>query len=288
MGRCGCRWNPGLDVGIFIWWGNTHGRPWPGFSSRLFRLRETVWCKTKRGGVCEHVTIAKGRRRGETSLKWGERVHELTESLFQALDEIRNQIREEDIISTDEEDLHNHGYSEWSTTNPDTLPVAVAYPRSTEQVSAIARICYKYHVPIIPYSGGSSLEGNFSAPFGGVSIDFAYMDKVIKFNKEDMDIVVQPSCGWQDLNAELATQESGLFFPIDPGMLPLPSDGLGSRPTRSECKNRRHDWHKLLWDKRSQIWDHEGLGYQLDNCLGRWKSNQDETTTSQVFSGLQS
>jgi len=136
-----------------------------------------------------------------------------------ALKEIRQEIGEgEDIISTDPDDLHAHGYSEWSTTNPEGLPVAVAYPRSTEQVSMIARICHKYRVPVIPYSGGSSLEGNFSAPFGGISVDFAYMDRIVQFNKNDMDVVVQPSIGWQDLNEQLAKMGSGLFFPIDPGM----------------------------------------------------------------------
>ncbi|TPX13967.1 uncharacterized protein E0L32_005667 [Thyridium curvatum] len=134
-----------------------------------------------------------------------------------ALKEIRRELGEEDIISTDPEDLHAHGYSEWSTANPEGLPVAVAYPRNTEQVSLVARICHKYRIPIIPYSGGSSLEGNFSAPFGGISVDFAYMDKIVQFNKEDMDIVVQPSIGWQDLNEQLAKMGSGLFFPIDPG-----------------------------------------------------------------------
>ncbi|KAK8122246.1 D-lactate dehydrogenase - mitochondrial [Apiospora sp. TS-2023a] len=140
------------------------------------------------------------------------------EEMELALREIRREIGgEDDIISTDPDDLHAHGYSEWSTTNPDGLPVAVAYPRSTQQVSTIAKICHKYHVPIIPYSGGSSLEGNFSAPYGGISVDFAYMDQIIQFNKDDMDIVVQPSIGWQDLNDQLARLESGLFFPIDPG-----------------------------------------------------------------------
>ncbi|KAI1478261.1 hypothetical protein K445DRAFT_289165 [Daldinia sp. EC12] len=143
------------------------------------------------------------------------------EEMENALKEIRRELiksgEEEDIISTDPDDLLAHGYSEWSTTNPDGLPVAVVYPRSTEQVSTIARVCYKYRVPIIPYSGGSSLEGNFSAPYGGISVDFAYMDRIIKFNKDDMDIVVQPSIGWQDLNEQLGRMDSGLFFPIDPG-----------------------------------------------------------------------
>ncbi|KAJ4298576.1 D-lactate ferricytochrome c oxidoreductase [Collariella sp. IMI 366227] len=134
-----------------------------------------------------------------------------------ALEEIRRELGGEDIISTDPEDLHNHGYSEWSTSNPEGLPVAVAYPRSTEQVSTIARISSKYRVPLIPYSGGSSLEGNFSAPYGGISVDFAYMDKVLKVNQEDMDVVLQPGIGWQDLNEQLAKIGSGLFFPIDPG-----------------------------------------------------------------------
>ncbi|KAF7559481.1 hypothetical protein G7046_g4668 [Stylonectria norvegica] len=135
----------------------------------------------------------------------------------QAIKRIELEIDHEGLISTDPEDLHAHGYSEWSTTNPENLPVAVAYPRTTEHVSTIARICHENRVPIIPYSGGSSLEGNFSAPYGGVSVDFAYMDQIIQFNKDDMDIVVQPSMGWQDLNDQLAKLESGLFFPIDPG-----------------------------------------------------------------------
>src|SRR5436190_3744580 len=70
-------------------------------------------------------------------------------------------------------------------------------------------------MPMIPYSGGSSLEGNFSAPFGGMSIDFAFMDKIIELHADDMDVVVQPSMQWMHLNNEI--KESGLFFPIDPG-----------------------------------------------------------------------
>ncbi|RFU28158.1 hypothetical protein B7463_g8204, partial [Scytalidium lignicola] len=129
------------------------------------------------------------------------------------------QIREalgEDTVSTDPEDLKAHGYSEWSSSN-DGLPVAVAYPKSTEDVSQIAKICNKYRVPVIPFSGGSSLEGNFSAPYGGISVDFAFMDKILNLHESDMDIVVQPSVSWMDLNEELAKRQTGLFFPVDPG-----------------------------------------------------------------------
>ncbi|KAG5304311.1 oxidoreductase [Histoplasma capsulatum G186AR] len=70
-------------------------------------------------------------------------------------------------------------------------------------------------MPMIPFSGGSSLEGNFSAPHGGMSIDFVHMDKMIELHEDDMDVVVQPSVQWMQLNEEI--KHTGLFFPIDPG-----------------------------------------------------------------------
>ncbi|KAF7196962.1 D-lactate dehydrogenase [cytochrome], mitochondrial [Pseudocercospora fuligena] len=87
--------------------------------------------------------------------------------------------------------------------------------KSTQQVSEIAKVCNKYKIPMIPYSGGSSLEANFSAPYGGISIDFAHMDKVIEVRPDDLDVTVQPAVGWMSLNEQI--RETGLFFPVDPG-----------------------------------------------------------------------
>jgi D-lactate dehydrogenase (cytochrome) len=134
--------------------------------------------------------------------------------LSEAIDELR-MILGEDAISTDDDDLKAHGYSEWSSINIDELPVAVAYPKTTEEVSQIAKVASKYKVPMVPFSGGSSLEANFAAPFGGFSIDFAYMDQVLAVHPDDMDVVVQPSIQWMELNDKI--QHTGLFFPVDPG-----------------------------------------------------------------------
>jgi len=59
------------------------------------------------------------------------------------------------------------------------------------------------------------LEANFSAPFGGMSIDFSFMDQIIALHEDDMDVVVQPSVPWMSLNDQI--KDSGLFFPVDPG-----------------------------------------------------------------------
>ncbi|TPX07277.1 uncharacterized protein E0L32_010774 [Thyridium curvatum] len=102
----------------------------------------------------------------------------------QAITEVQRALGE-DSVSTDSEILLAHGYSEWSTVNIDRLPVAVVFPSSTEEVSTVAKICHKYNIPIIPFSGGSSVEGNFSAPVGGFSVDFMNMNQIVKFRPEE-------------------------------------------------------------------------------------------------------
>lgn len=118
-------------------------------------------------------------------------------------------------MSIDPDDIEVHSYSEWSSSNTDTKPVAVVRPKSTEKVSIIAKICSKYKVPMTPYGAGSSMEGNFSSPFSGICIDLSEMNKIVEFHPDDMDVVVQAGVNWMKLNAEI--KDSGLFLPPDPG-----------------------------------------------------------------------
>ncbi|UDD65777.1 hypothetical protein AFCA_012947 [Aspergillus flavus] len=67
---------------------------------------------------------------------------------------------------------------------------------------------------MIPFAGGSSVEGNFVAPYSGLTIDFSDMKRIISFHPDDMDVVVQPGVNWVDLNKLL--KNSGLFLPLDP------------------------------------------------------------------------
>jgi len=88
-----------------------------------------------------------------------------------------------------------------SSINVERCPSAVVYPSSTEDVSKIAKICHKYRVPmseyrsdmgglvanliIVPFSGGTSLEGNFASPYGGISVDFSHMDQILELHADE-------------------------------------------------------------------------------------------------------
>ncbi|HEY5166805.1 MAG TPA: FAD-linked oxidase C-terminal domain-containing protein [Pseudolabrys sp.] len=98
---------------------------------------------------------------------------------------------------------------------PNQPPDAVVFPQATEDVQQIVRICASHGVPVIPFGTGTSLEGHINAPFGGVSIDFRDMNKVLAVHAEDLDCVIEPGITRKALNKHLRDQ--GLFFPIDPG-----------------------------------------------------------------------
>ncbi|KAI1334331.1 D-lactate dehydrogenase mitochondrial precursor [Xylariaceae sp. FL0016] len=120
-------------------------------------------------------------------------------------------------VSTIESDLHTHSNSDWSSyrSNESEKPFMVVYPSSTEEVSEIMKICHSRRIPVVGYSGGTSLEGHFTPTRGGICVDFSRMNKILQLHKDDLDVVVQPAVGWELLNQQLS--QDNLFFPPDPG-----------------------------------------------------------------------
>ncbi len=118
-----------------------------------------------------------------------------------------------DRLSTSDSVRNLHGHDESSF--PDAPPDAVAFPRSTEEVSAIVSTCTERGVPIVAFGTGSSLEGQTLAVEGGVVLDTSLMDQILRVSIEDLDVTVQP--GVTRTALEKRVGGDGAFFSVDPG-----------------------------------------------------------------------
>ena len=120
-----------------------------------------------------------------------------------------------DLIDTNEEECIQRG-KPWNSYHPATnFPGVIVMPASTEHVSIVVRLCKKHNIPLIPYGGGTSLEGQLLTPMGGVSLDFCNMKSIVELREGDLDVTVQAGIGYIELNELL--KPKGLWFPLDPG-----------------------------------------------------------------------
>jgi len=106
-------------------------------------------------------------------------------------------------------------HSRGEDTTPPTLPDAVAFVQTTDEVSRIMALCHQHGVPVVPFGAGTSLEGHVNPVRGGISLDLSQMTAVLELNAEDMDCLIEPGVTRQALNDFLRAE--GLFFPVDPG-----------------------------------------------------------------------
>ncbi|HBQ51998.1 MAG: FAD-binding protein [Actinobacteria bacterium] len=127
------------------------------------------------------------------------------------IDELRAALGEKVSVN---ETIREHHSKDESFHTP-TLPEAVVFATSTQDVATTLRICNANLTPVVAWGAGTSLEGNSTPVRGGVSLDLSQMDKILRVSSEDLDCTIQPGVRRKQLNEYLSRH--GLFFPVDPG-----------------------------------------------------------------------
>ena len=106
-------------------------------------------------------------------------------------------------------------YSKGEDVFDPILPLGVVFPKTTEEVSEILKLCNSFSIPVVPFGAGTSLEGQVVGNDKGITISLENLNQILEVNSADFDCTVQAAVTRIKLNDHLKDQ--GVFFPIDPG-----------------------------------------------------------------------
>lgn len=83
-------------------------------------------------------------------------------------------------------------------------PIAIVYPKSTEEISALLKFCNEYGINVIPRGGKTATEGGLENwKEITIVIDALHLNKIIKIDPYNMQATVEAGVALQDLEDEL-------------------------------------------------------------------------------------
>lgn len=94
------------------------------------------------------------------------------------------------------------------------LPDAVVLPGTVEQVSALVRLANVYHIPVVPWGGGSGSQGGAMPMYGGMVMDLKRLNQIVEINQANGTVTAQAGINGYDL--ENALNEAGWTLPHYP------------------------------------------------------------------------
>jgi len=118
------------------------------------------------------------------------------------------------LIRFDPATLQANSGDAWMAT---ALPEAVAFPRTTAQVSKIIAFCHRQRIPVTTRGGGRGYVGGCVPVRRGLILSTVRMNRILEISKPDGVAVVQPGVITAKLAAAVARKR--LFYPPDPASL---------------------------------------------------------------------
>ena len=95
------------------------------------------------------------------------------------------------------------------------MPEAVCLAESTEEVSAIVKLCHENKIPVTIRGAGTGLVGGCVPIHGGIVLSTERMNKILSYDMNNLVVHTQPGVLLCDLAADAMAH--GLMYPPDPG-----------------------------------------------------------------------
>jgi glycolate oxidase len=102
-------------------------------------------------------------------------------------------------------------------------PDLVVMPTTTEEVSAVARLCHEHRVPLVVRGAGTGYTGGAVPTRGGVVLSMERLNRILEIDEVNLLAIVEPNVITGDL--QRAVEAVGLFYPPDPASLDASSIG---------------------------------------------------------------
>lgn len=93
-------------------------------------------------------------------------------------------------------------------------PEVAVKPQTTEQVSALLKLCNEHSIPVTPRGGGTGLSGAALPVKGGLLISMERFNKIIQIDERNLQATVEPGVITEEFMN--AVKDKGLLYPVDP------------------------------------------------------------------------
>ena len=134
-----------------------------------------------------------------------------TSAAINHIETFRNICGEEYVLA-DKDTLEQYAHDE--TERLSFPPDIVLKPRTTEEVSAIMRLCHEHRIPVTPRGAGTGLSGGALPHLGGVLLSTERMNSIVEIDERNLQVTTEPGVITEVL--QNAVKEKGLFYPPDP------------------------------------------------------------------------
>jgi glycolate oxidase len=126
-----------------------------------------------------------------------------------------------EYVKDDPQSLVTHSYD--GTPILQSLPDAVVYPSSTEEVSQIMKVLSRHRIPVVGRGSGTNLCGGTVPVQGGVVMVMHRMNRIVEVDMENLTATVQPGLNTKQFSTHV--ESLGLFYPPDPSSMSISTIG---------------------------------------------------------------